>query len=99
MPDGTYQIILHSPMGPKQGAAELHAGEGSILLNLFGRDSLFQGDFVPEYTFKTIGTLKTAASEWAASLEGSVSGEYLTAVLCTEAGDFSMEGILQHEGN
>lgn len=92
-----YQVTMMSPMGEKRGMAEIQPEKGHIVLNILGGDNLFYGDFVPNYVFLTTGTLKTALDNLPASLQGSVSGERLTAILHTETGDFSMEGVLKHE--
>lgn len=98
MQDGRYQVTMNSPMGEKKGVVEIQPETGCIVLNIMGGVNLFYGGFAPQYTFETTGTLKTALSDLPASLQGSVSGEHLTAVLHTEKGDFSMEGNLKHEG-
>ena len=98
MQDGKYQVTMNSPMGEKKGVVEVQPETGCIVLNILGGTNLFCGGFAPQYVFETTGTLKTALSDLPASLQGNISGERLTAVLHTEKGDFSMEGVLKHEG-
>lgn len=98
MRDGTYQVTMSSPMGVKKGLAEIQPEKGRVVLNILGGENLFCGDFAPRYVFETTGVLKTAVSELSASLEGSIAGNRLTAVLHTEQGSFSMEGVLADEG-
>lgn len=77
MIDGTYAIVMQTPMGPKKGRAVLHRRGNRVTgrLYILGKNNTFENGIVNGNHCAFSGELKTAIGKVAYTVEGSIEGD------------------------
>jgi hypothetical protein len=101
MIDGTYAIVMQTPMGLKKGRAILHQHGNRVSgrLALLDKSNTFENGTVNGNQYVFSGELKTAIGKVAYTVEGSIEGDGLNAVAKTVKGNLVITGTSIHKRN
>lgn len=94
MIDGTYNVMLKTPMGVKKGEL-VFSTQGSELIGklvVMGNDNPFVTGSVNGNQFAFTGEIKTAMGKVSYECTGSVDGDSLEGVAKTKKGNMSLSG-------
>ena len=94
MLDGTYGILMRTPMGPKKGMLQVQT-QGNLLsgvLEVLGNANPFTNGQAEGNLCRFSGRIRTALGSVAYEAEGRVDGDTLTAVSRTAKGDMNITG-------
>lgn len=94
MVDGTYSVVLKTPMGAKKGDLVLKT-EGNMLTGsmiVMGKENPIVAGTVNGDSFTFTGELKTAVGKVPFECSGSVTGDEITGTAKTKKGNLAMTG-------
>ena len=99
MIDGQYDIVMKTPVGPKNGVLSIATENGwaSGTLNILGSINVFTQGKIKDNWCSFSGEIKTAMDKVAYEAEGVFENGQLTAVAKTNKGDLSIAGIKRVE--
>ena len=94
MIDGTYNVMLKTPMGVKKGEL-IFSGEDSVMtgkLVVMGNDNLFETVSIDGNHFIFTGEIKTAMGKVPYECIGNVDGDNIEGIAKTKKGNLSLSG-------
>ncbi len=94
MVDGTYNVMLKTPIGVKKGELVL-ISDGNILngkMIVLGQENAFIPGKTDGTAFSFSGELKTAVGKMAYDCSGSVEGDAITGSVKTKKGTLTITG-------
>lgn len=94
MVDGTYGVILKTPMGVKKGDLVLKS-ESDVLTGamiVMGQENPIAAGTVTGDSFTFTGELKTAVGKVPFECSGTVTGDEITGTAKTKKGNLAMTG-------
>ncbi len=96
MKSKVYDIVLHSPMGPKKGTLTLVQEEGGYSADIFLMKNLnhFKAASVRANEFLLTGALRTLIGEVACTVNVKIKDGILSAVADTAKGIMKVDGRL-----
>lgn len=94
MVDGTYQVMLKTPMGVKKGELTLQDENGILtgFMTVMGKENPITPGTTDGIAFHFTGEMKTAVGKLAYDCSGSVNGEELTGTVKTKKGNLALSG-------
>lgn len=94
MIDGSYQVMLKTPMGVKKGELILQSAEGVLSgkMIVMGKENPIGPGTTDGSAFRFSGEIKTAVGKLAYECTGNVSGDALSGVAKTKKGDLALSG-------
>lgn len=94
MVDGTYQVMLKTPMGIKKGELVLRSADGILSgeMIVMGKENPIGPGTTDGSAFRFSGEIKTAVGKLAYDCTGSVAEDVLTGVAKTKKGDLALSG-------
>lgn len=94
MIDGTYNVMLKTPMGVKKGELII-SSENSVMtgkLVVMGNDNLLETVNIDGNHFIFTGEIKTAMGKVSYQCTGSVDGDNIEGIAKTKKGNMSLSG-------
>lgn len=94
MIDGKYQIVMKTPIGPRNGILTMITDKESVhgTLEVLSAINAFSGGKVDGNKCSFSGKIQTALSTVAYTVSGEVIGDLLTAMANTEKGNMPIIG-------
>ncbi|MGM9638725.1 MAG: hypothetical protein ACI3XT_03940 [Butyricicoccaceae bacterium] len=92
-----YDIVLHSPMGPRRGTAEILDGQTAAVC-LLGRRSLLALDRTEDGACRLSGTLDSVMGDIAVQADIRVENGQFRALVHTSKGDMPLTGTQKEDG-
>lgn len=97
MIDGTYQVMMKTPMGVKKGELTLKSENNALTGSIYvmDRETPLLSGTTDGANFSFSGDLETAAGKLAYNCAGRVDGDVLSGMAKTRKGDFPLTGTRQ----
>lgn len=94
MVDGSYQVMLKTPMGVKKGELILQSAEGILsgAMIVMGKENQIGSGKTDGSAFSFSGEIKTAVGKLPYECTGNVTGDELTGIAKTPKGNLSLSG-------
>lgn len=94
MIDGTYQVILKTPMGAKKGELILKNENGILSgsMTALGKSNLLNPGTTDGQCFEFSGELQTAVGKLAYECKGQVKDDAISGIAKTKKGNMALSG-------
>lgn len=101
MLDGTYRVVLKTPMGAKEGELRFQSEAGTLIGSFYvmDRENPFFSGSADGENFTFSGDMETAVGKLTYYCVGRVDGDALFGTAKTRKGDFPLTGIKTHRLN